>query len=186
MDESQKNQEERLAAIQQKKLEWDEENKLTEQKERPFNRFPDYFYAGFWIRLAAYLIDLLLIYALAAILIKPLFILMGVSIYDRDAFSPFTLANLLLYLAYFVLTTKFTNGQTIGKMIFGIRVVCFKEEELSWETVLLREGIGRYVLKAIPLLFLVAAFQRQKQHPIDMLCDTSVVIENCVQAYYSK
>lgn len=186
MDESQKNQEERIAAIQQKKLEWDEENRLTEQKERPFHRFPDYFYAGFWIRLAAYLIDLLLIYALAAILIKPLFILMGISIYDRGALSPFTLANLLLYLAYFVLTTKFTNGQTIGKMIFGIRVVCFREENLSWETVLLREGIGRYVLKAIPLLFLVVAFQRQKQHPIDMLCDTSVVIENCVEAYYSK
>lgn len=186
MDESQKNQQERLAAIQQKKLKWDEENRLTEEKERPFHRFPDYFYAGFWIRLAAYLLDLLLIYALAAILIKPLFILLGVSIYDRGTFSPFMLANLLLYLAYFVLTTKFTNGQTIGKMIFGIRVVCFNEENLSWATVLLREVVGRYILKTIPVLMLVSAFQRQKQHPVDMLCDTSVVIENCVQAYYAK
>lgn len=186
MEKIPKTHEEKIADIQAKKQKWEEENKLLDQKERPFYRFPDYFYAGFWIRIIAYLIDLLLIYSLSAILIKPLFILSGVSIYDKSPFSVFTLANLFIYLAYFILTTKLTDGQTIGKMIVGIRVICFKEEKLSWMTVLLREGVGRYILKTIPVLFLLAAFQRQKQHPIDMLCDTSVVTENCVQAYISK
>ena len=99
--------------------------------------------------------------------------------------SPLTLygfIQLLLFVGYFMLTTKYTNGQTVGKMIFGIRVVCFKEENLSWQTVLIREGVGRYIGKTVAVIYLVAAFQSKKQHPIDLLCDTSVVTENSVRA----
>ncbi len=63
-------------------------------------------------------------------------------------------AALVIYLAYFVLLTKLNHGQTIGKMIFGIRVVGFDETtELSWSTVLVREGACRFILK-FPLLFI--------------------------------
>jgi uncharacterized RDD family membrane protein YckC len=94
----------------------------------------------------------------------------------------FGFVQLLIFVGYFILMTKYTNGQTLGKMIFGIRVVCFKEEKLSWQTLLIREGVGRYIGKIVAVIYLVAAFQNKKQHPIDMLCDTSVVTENSIRA----
>ena len=182
MEEQTTAHEERLEEIRKKKAAWEEAERLSDQQERPFHRYPDYVFAGFWIRLFAYLVDLLIVQTLIAILIKPFFALGGIGM---DGGSPFTLYGffqLLVLAGYFVLMTKYTNGQTLGKMIFGIRVVCFKEEKLSWPTILIREGVGRYIGKTVAVIYLVAAFQNKKQHPIDMLCDTSVVTENSIRA----
>ncbi|OOL57322.1 hypothetical protein B1P97_12400, partial [Enterococcus faecium] len=92
---------------------------------------------------------------------------------------------LLIYLAYFILLTKFNHGQTIGKMIFGIRVISFDEEELSWSTVLVREGACRFILK-FPLLmlgYLPAVFNQKKQHLGDFFTNTSVVTINLIKAF---
>lgn len=174
--------EERLEQIRQKKAAWEEAERFSDQQERPFHRYPDYVFAGFWIRFFAYLTDLLIVQALVAILINPFFALIGIRMHGDSPYTLYGFFQLLVLVGYFVLTTKYTNGQTLGKMIFGIRVVCFKEEKLSWPTVLIREGIGRYIGKTVAVVYLIAAFQNKKQHPIDMLCDTSVVTENSVRA----
>ena len=182
MEEQTTTHEERLEEIRKKKIAWEEAERYSDQQERPFHRYPDYVFAGFWIRLFAYLVDLLIVQALVGILIKPIFALGGISMLGNNPLTLFGFLQLLILVGYFILTTKYTNGQTLGKMIFGIRVVCFKEEKLSWQTILIREGVGRYIGKNVAVIYLVAAFQNKKQHPIDMLCDTSVVTENSVRA----
>ena len=74
--------------------------------------------------------------------------------------------------------TKFTNGQTVGKMIFGIRVIALNEEELSWQTILVREGFGRYLQKVVLILYGLVIFTPYKQHVVDLLTDTSVITLN--------
>lgn len=100
----------------------------------------------------AFLVDLLCIGAITRLTLgiaKNL----GWLNFSDSYLSLYGFTALLIYLAYFILLTKFNHGQTIGKMIFGIRVISFDEEELSWSTVLVREGACRFILK-FPLLML--------------------------------
>ena len=77
-----------------------------------------------------------------------------------------------------MLFRSLNDGQTLGKMIFGIKVVALHEDSLSWKTVLVREGFGRYLQKAILILYTIAIFTPHKQHFVDLLTDTSVVTIN--------
>lgn len=134
---------------------------------KSFDDYPDYFYTGFLIRLFAFSIDILMIGSIQRMSL--FFLQEGVL---RKALS------LMIYLLYFILMTKFTNGQTIGKMVFGIRVIALNEEKLSWQTVLVREGFGRYLQKIVLVLYAVAILTSYKQHLADLLTDTSVVTIN--------
>jgi len=169
--------------IKQKQTAW---QRLVEPpKESLINDFPAYFYAGFWIRLWAFLIDILCVAAITEILINVIFRALHLSM-SSSLFSLYGLLSISIYLAYFTLLTKLNHGQTIGKMIFGIRVIGLKEEELSWQTVLIREVACRFILQANPFLYLgylPAAFTKRKQHVGDYLTDTSVVTLNMIKAF---
>ncbi|AEB29837.1 putative integral inner membrane protein [Carnobacterium sp. 17-4] len=160
---------------------WQEKQKQEERKRKPYHSYPTFFYTGFWFRLFAFLIDLLVISSINRLIVQPLFLLLRYPLND-DAFSAFSLSKLAIYLLYFVLVTKLTNGQTIGKIIFGIRVVSFKEEKLSWATVIIRECFSRYILKVFPFIYLMVLFTQEKQHLGDFFSDTSVVSENLIRA----
>ncbi|GEM04353.1 hypothetical protein HMI01_13410 [Halolactibacillus miurensis] len=134
---------------------------------RRFNDYPDYFYAGFFIRLFAFTVDMIMIQSLSRLLL----------FYLNESLLK-TVLSLFIYLLYFICMTKFTNGQTLGKMIFGIRVIAINEETLSWTTVLVREGFGRYLQKVLWIMYSLTIFTRYKQHVVDLLTDTSVVTEN--------
>ena len=155
----------------------------TTHPHREFNDYPDYFYAGFWIRLFAFLVDVLCIRLISSIVFTLGVSLVGIS-EQANTFLAGRVIDLAIYLAYFIVLTKLTNGQTVGKMIFGIQVVCFKEETLSWSTVLVREGACRFVLQLNLLLvgYVVAAFTPSKQHLGDLFSDTSVVTLNTLKA----
>lgn len=103
---------------------------------------------------------------------------------STELLSVYGSLTLLIYLAYFILLTKLNQGQTIGKMVFGIRVICFNEEELSWQTVLIREGACRFVLRGSFFMigYLVTIFTANKQHIGDYFSDTSVVTINLLAA----
>lgn len=139
-------------------------------------------YAGFFLRFWAYLIDLAITSAATAAVVTPIFLLLSLPI-GTEALSIYGITKLVLFLLYFVLMTKFTNGQTLGKMILGLRVISATEETLTWGTVLFREGVGRYILKTIPggLLYLVTAFTPKKQGIADLFSDTFVVKEDAIQ-----
>lgn len=160
-------------------------SQLLEKKKRKaqFHHYPDYFYAGFWIRFFAYLLDLLCVSAITGILLGLPANLLNVT-KSSELLSIYGFLALLIYLAYFILMTKLNHGQTIGKMAFGIRVVCFSEEDLSWQTVFVREGACRFVLRGsiFMLGYLVTIFTPNKQHIGDYFSDTSVVTLNLLAA----
>ena len=137
-------------------------------------------YAGFWIRFWAYLVDLLMVTALGWLVVKPVFRFAGWTIENPSFlfFTPFKLTMLAVFFLYFVLMTKFL-GQTLGKMMFGIRVESQKEgKKLSWGDVIFREVIGRFISKYtwLPYLFVIFMPKREALH--DVFADTVVVHEN--------
>ncbi|WP_282019999.1 RDD family protein [Planomicrobium okeanokoites] len=132
--------------------------------------------AGFWIRFWAYLIDLLVISGVTSILLKPVFALIGVSVDSTNWYAPFTILSALLFYTYFVLMTKFFS-QTVGKMIFAIKVVSLKKDSLDWGTLLFREWIGRLISVTILPLYFIVGFTPLKQGVHDFFADTTVVHE---------
>ncbi|MEG0256335.1 MAG: RDD family protein [Vagococcus sp.] len=153
-----------------------------QMEENPYE-FPTYYFAGFWLRFFAFLVDMLCIGAISTIVIS--FISLVFPIMPSDSFiGPGNLIRLMVYLAYFILLTKLNRGQTIGKMIFGLQVISMSDIQLSWATVLVREGACRFILKN-PLLmigYIIAAFTNRKQHVGDYVCETAVVALNVVKA----
>lgn len=169
--------------IRQKQSKW-KRHESKPKKVSYTNDFPAYFFAGFWIRGFAFMVDLLCITAIKAIFLSNIF-----AFFQLEESLLYDGMGVVLYLAYFTLMTKLNYGQTIGKMIFGIRVICMTEEDLSWKTVLIRETFGRYILQVNPLCYLgylPVIFTKRKQQTIDLLTDTSVVTLNLIQAFDQK
>lgn len=134
--------------------------------------------AGFWIRFWAYLIDIIIVGAISGLLVKPIFRVVDYPIKDPIflLYSPYKLILLALFLAYFLLMTKFFS-QTVGKMIVGIRVVKKSGEPLGWGTLLFREVVGRYISKTLLIPYLLVIFMPRKEALHDLFADTEVVHE---------
>lgn len=131
---------------------------------KSFKDYPNCIYSGFFVRFFAFTVDLIMIGSLRR---------MTLFYIPKGTLN--ILLSLMIYLLYFILMTKLNEGQTIGKMIFGIQVICLNEESLTWKTVIIREGFGRYLQKAMVILYVPAMFTPYKQHLVDLLSDTSVV-----------
>jgi len=131
-------------------------------------------YAGFWIRVAAYLIDL-------AVLIIPIMIIQ--SLFKGAADDPSTghpyLAMLLTFVfetAYFAGLWSSTMQATVGQKVCGLRVINSADGS--------RLSIGRGVLRVLGLFvaslilgigLLMVAFTERKQGLHDMIAGTYVV-----------
>lgn len=133
--------------------------------------------AGFWMRFWAFLADLIIIFSINGILLSPLKVInegIGINI------GIWTLSGLMggiVFYLYFLLMTKYL-GQTMGKMIFGLRVIRTDKEPLQWSDLFFREVIGRFIYKAfffLNLLYFIVAFNKNKQGIHDMFASTTVV-----------
>lgn len=133
-------------------------------------------YAGFWTRFWAYLLDLVVIGSINRMIINPVFRALDVSLIEDSIFSPVAIATAVVFYLYFVLMTKFL-GQTLGKMVFGLKVVELDGKGLSWGTVIFREWIGRFISATIMVLYVVVAFTKKKQGLHDLFADTTVIYE---------
>lgn len=133
--------------------------------------------AGFWIRFWAYTVDVLILASIGMLLIKPIFRLFSLELNDSAWYAPLTLISATLFYAYFVVMTKLCN-QTVGKMIFGIRVISIDGKKLKWSTVLFREWVGR-LISVLPLNipYLAVAFTPKKRAIHDFIADTLVIHE---------
>lgn len=136
-------------------------------------------FAGFWVRFWAYTIDLIVLYALSGLIIKPIFRFAGLSIANPIFlfFTPFKITILILLLLYFALMTKYF-GQTVGKMIMGIKVIPRPGEVLTWDKIIFREIIGRFISKTLLIPYLLVIFMPQKESLHDLFADTHVIYEN--------
>ncbi|RST76396.1 RDD family protein [Siminovitchia acidinfaciens] len=131
-------------------------------------------YGGFWMRFWAYLLDLIVIASVSGIIVKPLFRALDLELGTGGIITPFNIVSALVFYLYFVLMTKFF-GQTLGKMVFGLKVIPLNDETLTWSTVIFREWIGRYISATIWILYVIAAFTPKKQALHDMFADTAVI-----------
>ncbi|PPA71792.1 hypothetical protein C4B60_06185 [Jeotgalibacillus proteolyticus] len=134
------------------------------------------------MRVWAYLFDVIVIAAINNVLIRPFFSLIGIE--SSGFISPLGIATSITFFAYFVLMTKFFQ-QTLGKMVFGLKVVSLGNAQLSWSAVIFRELIGRYLHTGISIfsfpvlifLYAIVGFTPKKQGIHDFIADTSVIHE---------
>jgi uncharacterized RDD family membrane protein YckC len=133
-------------------------------------------YAGFWIRVAATMIDSLLLVGISFLIFNPIRRATG---YEGAIFSPIDLIELIVDFLYIILLTWW-SGQTLGKMLTGIRVISARNGgirgKLTLGQVILREVVGK-MLSSIPLGlgFLWVAWGDRKRGWHDMIAKTFVI-----------
>lgn len=150
----------------------------------------EYEFAGFWVRLAAYAIDMAVVTA-GLLIVRLLFIginsLIAGTILEGGILFHYTLKDIVLYILqvfYFILFTYHT-GTTLGKKAMNLRVICKEpEEELSLLTVIYRETIGRFLSGLVLCIgYLIIGIDKEKRGLHDILCDTRVIYAKKVKVY---
>lgn len=147
-------------------------------------------YAGFWVRLGAYMIDSVVVFA--GLLIVRFIMLIGTSVVDSSLLSgrilfQYTLKDIVLYsvqVLYFILCTYYT-GTTLGKRAMNLRVIHTDESrKLTFLNVLYRETVGRFLSSIIlGIGYIMIGFDKEKKGLHDILCDTRVVYGRKVKVY---
>ena len=139
-------------------------------------------YAGFWVRLAAYAIDSVIVFfgllVVRLFLAGVLSVLSGTWLGGNILFH-YTLKDILLYVfqvLYFILCTWLT-GTTLGKRAMNLRVIsACPEEPLGLLDVVYRETIGRFLCSlSVGIGYIMAGVDKEKRGLHDFLCDTRVI-----------
>ena len=129
-------------------------------------------YASFGLRAFAFIVDMLVIGAINKILINVLGIDLDYEIYGIEMVE---ILRWIVTILYFVIISLVTKGQTLGKMIVGIRVVSLTSDKLDLGQILIRETAGRIIQNTIMILYLLPIFTPKNQSLIDFFVDTAVV-----------
>ncbi len=142
-------------------------------------------YAGFWVRLLAYLID----FVVLTIAQFAIFAVFGVSLMATDPMDPDSAANIfattggiIAYsivvigsILYFVLMESTARQGTLGKMALGLVVTDTAGRRISFA-----RALGRYfakILSGVILLigYIMIAFTERKQGLHDLIASTYVI-----------
>jgi uncharacterized RDD family membrane protein YckC len=136
-------------------------------------------YAGFWKRLAAYVIDFVVI-SFVFVIIGFALALMGLVDLNQEVpmeeyDNSIDLISILITWGYFALMESSSKQGTLGKMALGIKVRDYDGQRISFLRATGR-FFGKY-LSAILLMigFLMIAFTARKQGLHDILARTLVV-----------
>lgn len=145
------------------------------------NRSDNRIYAGFFVRLAAYLTDIIIVWCAMLVIRIPVWVTTVTSpnnFFVRDFIFRYSIKDILFYLmqaAYFILLTYFT-GSTLGKKIFQIRVVSAEKRKMTFFEVAFRETVGRFLSALILSIgYIMIAVDKKKRGLHDILSDTNVV-----------
>lgn len=147
-------------------------------------------YAGFWVRLAAFLLDHIIVFVIllaARLVLIPVTSLTKGTFLDGNILFQYSLKDILLYVVqvlYFILCTYYT-GSTLGKKALNLRVEsAVKGQELRLIDVVYRETVGRFLCSiSIGIGYLLVALDKEKRGIHDMLSDTRVVYAKRVKIY---
>lgn len=138
--------------------------------------------AGFFVRLAAYLIDSLIVgIALALVVQLPIWISTLAApdnFLVRDFIFTYSIKDIVIYLLsamYFVMLT-YKTGETIGKKVLHIKVVSAEDRKLTLFEVIYRETVGRFLSELIVCAgYFMVGIHKEKRGLHDLLSDTKVV-----------
>lgn len=129
-------------------------------------------YAGFWRRLAAAILDLV-------ILIVPMFVLgLVVALITgpkSQATAAADLSTLVVLWLYFAIMESSRKQATLGKLAFGMRVVDLGGNRISFLRASARFLAKIFSTLSLALGYLMAAFTRRKQALHDMVTSCLVV-----------
>jgi len=131
-------------------------------------------FAGFWIRVAAALVDSIILQVGLALLFIPIILVFGMDYLEKDNLS-FDLFLFFLGILYYVIPTASKYQATLGKKIVGIYVINNDGTRIS-----IANSIGRYfayILSSITLLigFMMAGWTKKKRALHDVVAGTYVV-----------
>lgn len=142
--------------------------------------YPKELYAGFFRRFFAFVFDAMVGTAAAGIVVNLIFNLFGF-----ESKGLYTGLSTFFYLLYFTLTTYFTGGQSLGKMVFNLKVVSLDGNPLTFPQVVTREFFGRFIhtYGILFFLYLLVAFTERKQSLSDIFADTTVLDLSKEKAY---
>lgn len=146
-------------------------------------------YAGFWVRLAAYCIDIAIVWIgmLFVNLMLGIVSIVGRGVLQAEVLFQYTVKDIMLYVLqvlYFILLTHGT-GTTPGKRLLNLRVInADGSRELNLLDVIYRETIGRFLCGlSIGIGYIMAGVDREKRGLHDMLCDTRVIYAKKVKIF---
>ena len=135
------------------------------------------FYAGFWTRFIAYVLDMIVVYSLASLLNTVSFGVLNRQ-FDFPILGEESLSYVIIMFTYFISMTYFFS-QTLGKMIMKIKVETNRGDKLSFVDVVYRELVGRLLTIFLAYLpYLAVAFTNKKKGLHDFIADTVVVKED--------
>ena len=135
------------------------------------------FYAGFWTRFIAYVLDMIVVYSLASLLNTVSFGVLNRQ-FDFPILGEKSLSYVIVMFTYFISMTYFFS-QTLGKMIMKIKVETNRGDKLSFADVVYRELVGRLLTIFLAYLpYLAVAFANKKKGLHDFIADTVVVKED--------
>ena len=160
----------------------EEENQHQQLPEQPVEEAVEVpHYAGFWVRLWAFLLDLLVLFSINSVFINSWFIFLDDGFQSIGPFATLTFIHALTFFLYFAIMTKLL-GKTVGKMVLGIKVVSTDGSPLTWKQMFFREGVVRLVyhiqifwFMLFLWVYILIAFVPTKRGLHDLVADTSVI-----------
>ncbi len=133
--------------------------------------------AGFWVRLAAFTVD-----GIIVLLLRLAVVLLGLGLSESDYlpiffnYNPLDIFYYLLGALYFTCFT-YKYGATLGKKLFRLKVLDCSDNP-GWINILYRETIGRFLTGFMFLGYLFMLADKEHCTFSDLLCDTRVVYIN--------
>ena len=146
--------------------------------------------AGFWIRFVAFMIDALILMAIAAVIvgIAAAVAVIGLGLdHNADPDENAVLIGIAVMLGvvglivigwlYEALMTSSPRGATLGKLALGLRIVRADGAQLSFGRATARHFLKFMITPLVPLAigYLMAAFTNRKRALHDILADTLVI-----------
>lgn len=144
----------------------------------------DFQYAGFFLRFFAKIIDTVIIYAIALLILSIIEVLFPGSILNNTSLIVgICIAFFPSVIAFFYHTILESSGwkATLGKRIMEIQVVDYNYEKISYFKAIIR--FVTKILSAITLLigFIMAGFTEKKQALHDLIAKTYVVKNTSIE-----
>lgn len=82
-----------------------------------------------------------------------------------------------IYCLYFAGLTLIFKGQTLGKMIMGLRTVRLDGYNLKLSDIFFREIVSRIIQRPYPFLYLISFFTSEKKQIGDWVANTCVIVD---------
>jgi uncharacterized RDD family membrane protein YckC len=155
----------------------------------PANIELTYKLAGVGARLAALIIDSILQFLAIALCGGLLFgiyrqsIRLNMPAHSATLLAVFVVLNFVIYFGYFIVCELLLNGQTIGKRLFGLRVIRDNGQPIEFAQALIR-GIIRSTLDMAYIGLFTIMFSKKHKRLGDMAAGTVVVIEKYDTSFF--